>query len=451
MHHNDSHARETDHLAAGYQALADAAWEAGLAQFKAAVRAEESAEAHEGLAMAAWWLDDVATIFASRERAYRLYRQRDDQRGAARVAIWIALDHYIYRDEPAIADGWLQRARRLLAGQLPSVEHGWLAIWSGHIALTDHNDVDAARRLGAAALALGRSLGNADLEALALALEGLAMVSAGDVDEGMRRLDESTTAAVSGDVGDYDAIATICCYLIFACERVRDYDRAAQWCAKVEEVSLGCDYRSMFPVCRTHYASVMIWRGERQQAEAELSEAIRRLNASRRGWATDSIVRLAELRRRQGRADEAATLFSNVMHWNVDYLPRQRAVLPATSGGLARKAKPLVRVAERETAAYAVLSGIEYEVEECPMAAGNTLNRYKEWLNRLEEDSPGLKAQFLLGFLERGADLFEETTPPELSRCSECGRPTTGDTCAFCRLGAATRVKIASRRGSAGD
>jgi len=147
--------------------------------------------------------------------------------------------------------------------------------------------------------------------------------------------------------------------------------------------------------------------------------------------------------------DEAATLFSNVMHWNVDYLARQRAVLPATSGGLARKAKPLVRVAERETAAYAVLSGIEYEVEECPMAAGNTLNRYKEWLNRLEEDSPGLKAQFLLGFLERGADLFEETTPPELSRCSECGRPTTGDTCAFCRLGAATRVKIASRRGSA--
>lgn len=309
MHHNDSQAQTTDHLAAGHQALANAAWEEGLAHFQAAVRAEESAEAHEGLAMAAWWLDDVATIFASRERAYRLYRQRDDQLSAARVAIWIALDHYIYRDEPAITDGWLQRARRLLAGQAPSVEHGWLAIWSGHIALIDHNDVEAARRLGSAALALGCSLGNADLEALALALEGLAMVSAGDVDEGMRRLDESATAAVSGDVGDYDAIATICCYLIFACERVRDYDRAAQWCDKVEEVSLGCDYRSMFPVCRTHYAAVLIWRGDWRQAEAELVEAAGRLTATRRGWAPDSIVRLAELRRRQGRADEATTLF----------------------------------------------------------------------------------------------------------------------------------------------
>lgn len=149
--------------------------------------------------------------------------------------------------------------------------------------------------------------------------------------------------------------------------------------------------------------------------------------------------------------DEAATLFSNVMHWNLEYLSRQRAVLPATDGGLARKVKPLIRVAERETAAYAVLSGIDYEVEECPMAAGNTLNRYKEWLNRFEEQSPGIKAQFLLGFLDRGAGVFADTSaPPALAACEECGRPTTGSTCAFCRLGAVTRVRIASRRGAGG-
>ena len=68
MHHNDSHARETDHLAAGYQALADAAWEAGLAQFKAAVRAEESAEAHEGLAMAADLRRDGPLLMLNRGR-----------------------------------------------------------------------------------------------------------------------------------------------------------------------------------------------------------------------------------------------------------------------------------------------------------------------------------------------------------------------------------------------
>jgi uncharacterized protein (TIGR00269 family) len=140
--------------------------------------------------------------------------------------------------------------------------------------------------------------------------------------------------------------------------------------------------------------------------------------------------------------DEAATLFGNVMQWNLDYLARQRPVLPATDGGLARKVKPLIRVAERETAAYAVLRNIDYEVEECPMAKGNTINRYKEWLNRLEEESPGMKAQFLSGFLDRGSAVFEAGEPPELHACAECGNPTTGDICAFCRVRQTTIVRI---------
>lgn len=143
--------------------------------------------------------------------------------------------------------------------------------------------------------------------------------------------------------------------------------------------------------------------------------------------------------------DEAATLFGNVVQWNTDYLARQRPVLPATDGGLARKVKPLIRVAERETAAYAVLKGIDYEVEECPMAAGNTVNRYKEWLNRLEEESPGMKAQFLFGFFDRAADTFEEEAAPELNACASCGSPTTGEICAFCRLRQVTMVDIGRR------
>lgn len=141
--------------------------------------------------------------------------------------------------------------------------------------------------------------------------------------------------------------------------------------------------------------------------------------------------------------DEAATLFGNVTRWNIDYLARQAPVLPADDDGLARKVKPLIRLAERETAAYCILQGIDYEVEECPMAAGNTVNRYKEWLNRLEEESPGMKANFLFGFLERGAELFREGEErPELHACATCGRTTTGTVCAFCRLRDQTLVHI---------
>lgn len=144
--------------------------------------------------------------------------------------------------------------------------------------------------------------------------------------------------------------------------------------------------------------------------------------------------------------DEAATLFGNVLQWNPEYLARQSPLLPADGGGLARKVKPLIRVAERETAAYAVMRGIDYEVEECPMAMGNTINRYKQWLNQLEEQSPGMKANFLLGFLDRGQAAFTHLQERvELGSCSVCGQPTTGHVCAFCRLRQQTLVKIESR------
>ena len=145
--------------------------------------------------------------------------------------------------------------------------------------------------------------------------------------------------------------------------------------------------------------------------------------------------------------DEAAVLLGNVLRWEVDYLSRQRPVLPASEGGLVRKVKPLVRVAERETAAYAVLRGIEYEIEECPMAAGNTINRYKEWLKRLEEQSPGSKAHFLFGFLDRGAAYFPPN-PPDLLSCRSCGRPTPGETCSFCRMKRLTVLRMADRSAS---
>jgi uncharacterized protein (TIGR00269 family) len=134
--------------------------------------------------------------------------------------------------------------------------------------------------------------------------------------------------------------------------------------------------------------------------------------------------------------DEAAMLMSNTLTWNAEYIGRQRPVLPATADGLVRKVKPLLRVAERETAAYCVLKGIDYEVEECPMVGGNTGIRIKEWLNVLEAQRPGTKQQFLFGFVDRMSDQFSATQQAavDLHDCAQCGQPTTGETCAFCRL-----------------
>lgn len=134
--------------------------------------------------------------------------------------------------------------------------------------------------------------------------------------------------------------------------------------------------------------------------------------------------------------DEAAVLFGNVLHWQTDYLARQHPVLPARNG-LPRKVKPLVRLDEREMAAYCVVSGIEYMLDECPMAAGNKHLRYKEALNSIEQASPGTKQAFFHKFLGQAAHFFQDKADElrdELRPCTTCGSPTPSEVCAFCRL-----------------
>lgn len=131
--------------------------------------------------------------------------------------------------------------------------------------------------------------------------------------------------------------------------------------------------------------------------------------------------------------DEAAVLYGNVLRWQTEYLARQRPTLPAR-GGFPRKVKPLVRLSERETAAYCVLRNIDYLVEECPMAAGNKHLAYKESLNVAEQQSPGTKHDFYFSFLRRAADNFIDPEAEALGVCERCGAPAGGDVCSFCRL-----------------
>lgn len=134
--------------------------------------------------------------------------------------------------------------------------------------------------------------------------------------------------------------------------------------------------------------------------------------------------------------DEAAVLFGNTLRWDVEYLSRQLPVLPARHG-FPKKVKPLVRLTEREMAAWCVVRGIDYQVDECPMAEGNKHLAYKAALNAIEQESPGSKANFYLNFLDNMAPLLagrSAAATDELGTCASCGSPTTGEVCAFCRI-----------------
>jgi uncharacterized protein (TIGR00269 family) len=137
--------------------------------------------------------------------------------------------------------------------------------------------------------------------------------------------------------------------------------------------------------------------------------------------------------------DEAAALFGNTLNWIPGHLVRQWPVLEAGLPGLARKAKPLCRIYEREMAAYAVLRGIEYIYDECPYAEGSKSIYYKELLNRLEADRPGAKLSFYISFLEaKERGLFAAQADPQIENlhaCPNCGQSTTAPgECAFCRM-----------------
>ena len=145
--------------------------------------------------------------------------------------------------------------------------------------------------------------------------------------------------------------------------------------------------------------------------------------------------------------DEAAVLFGNTLNWLTTYLQRQGPVLQSRSG-LVKKVKPFFRFYERETAAYALLRGIEYMYDECPHAVGAKSIYYKEQLNRLEADRRGAKLSFYLSFLraKETMSFISEGDDVEqmLHPCTSCGQPTsTPDLCTYCRTWGEVRDKIA--------
>jgi LuxR family transcriptional regulator, maltose regulon positive regulatory protein len=295
-------------IKAGYEALTQGAWEEARCRFEAVLTEEETPEALEGLGAAAWWLEDGATVLASRERAYRRFREQGDRSAAGRLATELGYDYAIFRAELAVCNGWLQRAHRLLDNLDPGPGQIWLALREAELTYYSEADMEDVRRLAVRARELAGHLGLLDLEMMGLAIEGLALVGQGEVSGGLRRLDEATAGVVAGEVRNFQVIAAIPCLMVFACELVRDIDRASQWCENFMEFCRRNSLRAHLAFCRGHYASVLTARGRWDEAEDQLAQALDGLR-SRIAWSLTVLERLGELRRRQGRLEEAAQTF----------------------------------------------------------------------------------------------------------------------------------------------
>ncbi len=303
-------------LKKGREALAEGSWEKARKILEESVRVNESAEALEDLAWACWWMNDIAAVFDVRARAYQAFIDKNDKRGASRAASWLGLDCLELSGEFAVANGWFQRAESLLEGDVRCKEFAMITNLKANLAFRAEHNPEKALKLLEESLSLAKSLEVVEAQMIAEALKGFILVTEGRVIEGMKLLDEATVIALSESSGDIRSVTTTCCFLIDACNRVRDYERADQWCVRVKEICKRWRHRAVFATCRTQYAAVLIWRGEWMEAEQELLAAIEELKTFRPVSVNAALVRLADLRRRQGKWSDASGILDQIKsHW----------------------------------------------------------------------------------------------------------------------------------------
>ncbi|MDQ3678726.1 MAG: LuxR C-terminal-related transcriptional regulator [Actinomycetota bacterium] len=307
-----------DLLGRGREALAAADWEGARACLEQARELGETAEVLDGLSQAAHFQGGHLEAIEFKERAFAAYRRRGMRAEASDAARWLAFLYGAVHGNRAAANGWMAWAKRLLDGVEECVEHGRLALDGA--AWTD--DPAERERRAMAALTIARRFADRDLEFSAQALLGHAYVVSGRVEEGMSLIDEAMAAVAGGEVAGVDSIGEIYCRLLGACERATDIRRAEQWMSAARRFVAWGDF--VAPTCRLHYGGILISVGRWAEAEQELMAAARVFEGGYRGMRAAPLMRLAALRLRQGRFEEAERLLEGC-----ESRPAARQVLAA--------------------------------------------------------------------------------------------------------------------------
>lgn len=300
----------------GRQALERGDWAAARSAFEAALEGHESPEALDGLGQALFWQCEYAASIELRERAYAGFRARGETRYPALVACWVGFNYAALYANFAAFSGWIQRARSLLEEAGDCLERGTVEIYDSLLAA----DLDQRERHIEAAMAIAKRHGDSDLEFDALGFAGACLVERGRFQEGMRRLDEAAAAATNGEVKDPLIVGGIYCNMLSSCETALDVRRAEQWVDVAERFVRRSNFVPISAICRMHYGGILTAAGRWNEADEELTSAVRIFGGGYRGLQSGAYVRLAGLRVRQGRLEEAERLLaghesdSNAIH-----------------------------------------------------------------------------------------------------------------------------------------
>ena len=289
----------------GRAALRDGDVAGARRAFGAALAEDESGEALEGLGEALYLEREYAEAAAHYERAYAAYRREGrsmDAGRAARTVAWITGNVF---GDWAVQSGWFGRAGTILeeAGT-DGPERGWVLIMRSYA----EPDVPAREALLGEALTIGRRFGDPDVEFEALSHLGCLHVMSGRVEQGMLLLDEALAAICADELREVATVDSIMCGLFWACELVNDVPRADQWMRAT--AGLVRRHNVVAAFCRAHYGGILTAAGRWNEAETELLQAARHFDRGMPQRRAAAMIRLADLRVRQGRLEEAAQLLA---------------------------------------------------------------------------------------------------------------------------------------------
>jgi DNA-binding CsgD family transcriptional regulator len=315
--------------------------DAARAAFEAALEQTTGGELLDGLAQSLYIQRDYLASIDAYERAYAAYRDEGNALGAVRVARVLGFLHSGIRGDGAVGQGWGARALSLLSGEADTAERGWIEL---HIGMFEGDRQKKNQHLRAA-LEIARRFGDADLEFEAMAYLGASLVHDDKTEQGMMLLDEALAAVAGGEVKGIFATEEIFCQLFSACEYAHDVTRADQWIRVGEEIATRRNAPAVSAFCRTHYGALLTAAGRWAEADAELSEAVRIWSQGYLSLRWMALVRLADLRVRQGRIEEAEQLLEGLDVYTE--AARPLAAVHLAKGNIARAVDVLERALEQ--------------------------------------------------------------------------------------------------------
>lgn len=265
-------------LARAREAFERRAWVAAYDALSA-VEEELTAADFARLANAALLVGRRNDFVQAMQRAYQAHLRAGELPQAARAAAELGMELFL-GGEHAIAQGWVNRCRRVLDDIGTDVaEHGYL------LTMQLFQQVFSGQRGGLVEQAeviveYGRRFDDPDLIANGLNTRGRMLIYSGRVREGLASLDEAMLAVSLGEVSPV-AAGHVYCSLIDACQELADYDRAAEWTTALTTwIDEQPGLVAFTGQCAVHRGQIMKVRGAYDACLDELARAVDRYLAS---------------------------------------------------------------------------------------------------------------------------------------------------------------------------